>query len=197
MRRLNPDDADYKRIKEIKDKIIDEVKNIPKVSHLVEDLVKIRSSNPEYILTQRLNKVESMANGIFMAQQQGYDGDLKYLLQEDGSLNEDFTRKWIETQLEDAKSNKGKSKRNRLINKIINNIDIVEKDVNYDLKQTIHRNREMSKEIDEEYDESDVGHRQTEEMMEGAEEGFDSLPDEPEPEEESEEQRRLDEYEDW
>ena len=107
-------------------------------------------------------------------------------------------KKWIETQLEDAKSNKGKSKRNRLINKILNpEIEITEKDVNYDLKQTVHRNREMSKEIDEEYDEADVGHRQTEEMMEGAEEIYDDLPDEPEFEEESEEQRRLDEDEDW
>ena len=117
MRRLNPDDPDFKRIKEIKDKIIDEVKNMPPVAHLVEDLVKVRSSNPEYILNERLNKVESMQNALAMLKLGGKD-ELKYLLQEDGSLNEDLTKKWIETQLEDAKSNKGKSKRNRLINKI-------------------------------------------------------------------------------
>lgn len=199
MRRLNPDDPDFKRIKEIKDKIIDEVKNIPRVSNLVEDLVKIRSTNSEYILNERLAKVESMANAIAMAKLGGRD-DLKFLLKEDGSLNEDLTKKWIETQLEDAKSNKGRSKRNRLINKIINNSEILEKDVNYDLKQTLSRNRQMAKEIDgeyEEYDETDVGQRQTEEMMEGTEEIYDELPDEPEPEEESEEQRRLDEDEDW
>ena len=200
MRRLNPDDPDFKRIKEIKDKIIDEVKNMTPVAHLVEDLVKVRSTNSEYILNERLAKVESMANAIFMAQQQGYDGDLKYLLKEDGSLNEDLTKNWIETQLEDATSKAGRNKRDRLINKIINNAEILEKHVNYDLKQTLSRNRQMAKEIDgeyEEYDETDVGQRQTEEMMEGTEEIYDELPDEPEPEEESEEQRRLDEDEDW
>ena len=47
-------------------------------------------------------------------------------------------------------------------------IEFKPSDFNWDVKQTVSRQR-MLREIDEEYDESDVGQRETEEMIEGGE----------------------------
>ena len=166
MRRLNPDDPDYQRIKEIKDKIIDEIRKIPKVSHLVDDFVKARKSNPEYLLNERLDVARDLQDDLKLFDVEGYSGK-RFLVGEDGKLDENKAKAWINEMLPLAKSNKGRSKRTRLINKIIKGIEIKEKDVNYDIKNYVQSTRQMMKEIDEEYDEADVGQRQMEEMTEG------------------------------
>ena len=163
LQQLNPSNPDYIKIMELKDKIIDELEKLPQLQGLIDFNLKSRRTTPNKVLQDRRNLAEHLQKLIAMSKIEGSKESKQEWLK-----SEDSIKNHIEGRLGRATTANGKKKRERLINKIMKDIEFKPSDFNWDVKQTVSRQR-MLREIDEEYDESDVGQRETEEMIEGGE----------------------------
>jgi len=168
LQQLNPSNKDYIRIMALKKKIIDELKKLPQLHGLIDFDLKKRKTTTSSILQDRRNLAEHLQNLIAMSKVKGSEQSKQKWLKDEESI-----KQHIEGRLSRATTPNGKKARDRLINKILKNIEFKPSDFNWDTKQAVSRQNYL-KELDEEYDESDVGHRETEELIEGGEESWDT-----------------------
>ena len=162
LRRLNRDDEDFIEIQTLRRKIMDEIKKLPQLQGLIELDDKAWKKSHGGIMTERRLISERLQGQIAMA---GIEGS-QYSKLKDA----EYASKYVDASLPMATTQRGITKRKRLIKKILDNKELKNSDFDWDVKQTSDRRRQMIKEIDEEYDEADVGQRETEELIEGGEE---------------------------
>ena len=162
LRRLNRDDEDFIEIQTLRRKIMDEIKKLPQLQGLIELDDKAWKKSHGGIMEERRLISERLQGQIAMA---GIEGSQYSKLKD-----VEYANKYVDASLPMATTQRGITKRQRLIKKILDNKELKNSDFDWDVKQTSDRRKQMVIEIDEEYDEADVGQRETEELIEGGEE---------------------------